>query len=851
MTRITDTNHKKTTKLGTFSGVFTPSILTILGIILFLRLGFVVGSAGLGKALLIMAIANLISILTSFSLAAIATNMKIKGGGDYYLISRTLGVEFGGAIGIVLFLAQSVSIAFYCIGFGEAVSAILPFSGPAFSPQIIAFFALLFLFVLAWIGADLATKFQYIVMVFLVLALVSFYSGGIQQWDTELLFQNWTAGHSSTGFWILFAIFFPAVTGFTQGVSMSGELEDAGKSLPMGTFMAVSVSILVYFSIAVIFAASNPLEVLTGDYGAMKKTSSFGFLIDAGVIAATLSSAMASFLGAPRILQSLAQDKIFFFLNFFAKGAGAGNNPRRGVLLSFLIGIIVILIGQLDLIARIVSMFFLISYGLLNYATYFEAATLNPSFRPRFRWYHKRISLAGFLACVSVMLAIDIKTGIAASAILFAIYQYLKRTTGPARWADSQRSYHLQKVRSNLLAAQEDIQHPREWRPYILALSNDTDGLKELLFFSELIEGGSGMTTAVRLINGSEYQMPRLRKTYLDELKKTLAAGKHHAFPLILSFADAENDISTLLQSYGIGPIKANTVLVNHIEISDDNLRNNPLLDYREHLRLSLRSGCNIVLLKNKTRDTPPSLPLGKDPEKRIDVWWGNDNTSRLMLLMAYLITRNNEWESSEIRLLATHYDRDNQENMEALSKIMEDVRIPASPSIILGLDPETIIETSKDADLVFLPVSLKDNDMFIFSRFNTREILPKLNTTAMVRAASRVDLDADPEEGKVHELTLIYDALKHAEKRAALAEKLAALAVVAAEEKMKAIHIEKETPDPDLEKKIRQMLETRKLAATAEQKAKKEKAKLLAVTQKAEEQGIETNTQKEKQDLE
>ena len=159
--------------LGTFPGVFTPSVLTILGIILFMRLGYVVGNAGLGQALMIICLANAISVLTTFSLSAIATNLKVKGGGDYYLISRTLGVEFGGAIGIVLFLAQSVSIAFYCIGFGEALSGLLPWSGKAL-PQIVAALAVSLLFIFAWMGADWATRFQYAVMSILAAALISF-----------------------------------------------------------------------------------------------------------------------------------------------------------------------------------------------------------------------------------------------------------------------------------------------------------------------------------------------------------------------------------------------------------------------------------------------------------------------------------------------------------------------------------------------------------------------------------------------------------------------------------------------------------------------------------------------------
>ena len=204
--------------LGTFAGVFTPSILTILGIILFLRLGFVVGSAGLGPALLILCLANGISILTSVSLSAIATNLKVKGGGDYYLISRTLGIEFGGAIGIVLFLAQSVSIGFYCIGFGEVLAYQNPLQVKA-APQIIAAAAVSFLFIFAWLGADWATRFQYVVMSILVVAIVSFFIGGLLKWDAALLSRNWAPAGFDIDFWALFAIFFLLLARISSGMA--------------------------------------------------------------------------------------------------------------------------------------------------------------------------------------------------------------------------------------------------------------------------------------------------------------------------------------------------------------------------------------------------------------------------------------------------------------------------------------------------------------------------------------------------------------------------------------------------------------------------------------------------------
>ncbi|MCU0605518.1 MAG: amino acid permease, partial [Desulfobacterales bacterium] len=519
-------------KLGTFGGVFTPSVLTILGIILFLRLGFVVGSAGPMKALVIIGIANAISVLTSISLSAVATNLRVKGGGDYYLISRTLGVEFGGALGLVLFLAQSVSIAFYCIGFGEAVAALA--GQAAVTSQRVAVAAVALLLVLAWKGADVATRFQYVVMAFLTGALASFYAGGFMRWDGALAAANWSAADGGLGFWVLFAIFFPAVTGFTQGVSMSGDLKDPARSLPLGTFLAVGISILVYFSVAVLFAGALPLDVLREDYNAMKQVAVWGVLIDAGVVAATLSSAMASFLGAPRILQSLAGDRVFPVLTFFEKGYGAGNNPRRAVVLSGAIALATIAAGNLNVIASVVSMFFLISYGLLNYATYFEAKTGSPSFRPRFRYFHKRLSLAGALACLGVMLAVDPAIGVLAVSVIFAVYQYLRRTAGPARWADSQRSYHLQQVREHLKGMAEDPEHPRDWRPHILAFSNDPERRQRLLRLADWIAGRSGFVTAVRVVEASGGRMLALQAEAEAELRRDIARQGSSAFPRVV-----------------------------------------------------------------------------------------------------------------------------------------------------------------------------------------------------------------------------------------------------------------------------------------------------------------------------
>ncbi len=750
--------------LGTFAGVFTPSVLTILGIILFLRLGYVVGSAGLGRALIIIALANTISVLTSFSLAAIATNLKVKGGGDYYLISRTLGLEFGGAIGIVLYLAQSISVAFYCIGFAEALSAMIPFSH-RFLPQIIAFAAVSFLFIFAWQGADWATRFQYVVMAILGAALLSFFIGGVIHWNSENIIHNWSSSESGPGFWILFAIFFPAVTGFTQGVSMSGDLKDPGKSLPLGTFLAVGISILVYFGAAIIFSASLPNDVLAGDYKSMDRIAIWEFLINAGVIAATLSSAMASFMGAPRILQALAGDKIFPFLNPFAKGFGPSGNPRRCVLLSALIAFATIGLGKLNVIAPIVSMFFLISYGLLNYATFFEARSASPFFRPAFKWYNSKISLAGFIACLGVMLAIDLISGLFAISVLFAIYQYLRRTNRQTRWADSRRSYYLQRVRDNLIQAASEPEHPRDWRPQLLVIADNSSDIISPLKFASWIEGGSGLTTAVRILEGEGLKVLKSRDKAEAELIKTINENHLKAFPLAITAPTIKTGINILVQTFGIGPVKANCILFNWHDPTYSGIPGIGEFKYVSNLRVAFKLGCNLLIIDS---EDPFWNSLDEIPgnERRIDMWWQDNATGRLMLLLAYLMTRDDLWDGSKIRVLAVG-DQENEENkIEDLKKYLVEVRIEADPEIVIINDIEAIAKTSQKSHIIFLPFKLSGNKISSIINCSINDLIERLPVTILVSASEDIDLEAEPEEGKAHDMAEAVDHLTESEER-------------------------------------------------------------------------------------
>ena len=434
-------------------------------------------------------------------------------------------------------------------------------------------------------------------------------------------------------------------------------------------------------------------------------------------------------------------------------------------------------LGKLNIIAPVVSMFFLISYGLLNYATFFEARADSPSFRPRFRWYDKRFSLAGALACLTVMLAIDVTAGVVALAILFGIYQYLKRTSGPARWADSRRSYHLQRIRANLLAAAEEPEHPRDWRPQLLLFSVDSHRRKRLLQFAEWLEGDTGFTTVVRILEGEGAKMLKLREEAEKELRQDIADSDSEAFPLVIVAPSLIQGIQTLVQGYGIGPLKANTILLNWFEHQPTtNLGIRQIL-YGRRIKTAFRLGCNIIVLDANDKEwthLESSIPAG---ERRIDVWWGDDASSHLMLLLAYLMTRSQNWADATIRVLTQKFEHTPEQALENLRLKLEDFRIEAQPKVISDVSAETIAAYSMDAALVFLPFRLKGNQPFDPFDRPIEEILNSLPITALVLAAEDIILEAEPEAGKAAERATALDALADAEKRVRATEKDAAAA--------------------------------------------------------------------------
>ena len=345
--------------LGTFGGVFTPSILTILGVIMYLRFGWVVGNAGLIGTLLIVTISTSITLLTALSVCAIATDKVVRAGGAYYMISRSLGIETGGAVGISLYFAQAVSVALYTIGFAESLvkakinifSFSLNFADLGLNQTYVALAVTIIVGILAITSAELAIKAQYFIMAAIVISLIMFALGSPLPGVEPQMFS--APPETALPFWTVFAVFFPAVTGIMAGVNMSGDLKDPVKSLPRGTLAAVGTGYVIYMLLPIILAMrADSANLVDPNVFVMQRTAlkGFGFTMLLGVWGATLSSAIGSILGAPRVLQALARDGVLPPLfSFLGKGHGKDDEPRNGTWVSLGIAIAAVCVGDLNL----------------------------------------------------------------------------------------------------------------------------------------------------------------------------------------------------------------------------------------------------------------------------------------------------------------------------------------------------------------------------------------------------------------------------------------------------------------------------------------------------------------------
>jgi len=384
---------------------------------------------------------------------------------------------------------------------------------------------------------------------------------------------------------------------------------------------------------------------------------------------------------------------------------------------------------------------------LLNYATYYEAKANSPSFRPTFGFYDRRISLVGGIACLATMLAIDIAAGLVASAVVFALYQFLAARAPAVRWADSRRSYHLREVRDHLLAAAREPAHPRDWRPQLLVFSADTTRRARLLRFADWIGGGSGLAATVQVIEGSGLAVLERREEMIKTLRDEIAAAESDAFPLVVTAPELDTALATIVQAAGIGPIKANTVLANWIEGVPAVLGDAAIGRYGRNLRTAFRLGVNVIVLD---ADSNEWSVLSQIPPKdrQIDVWWRDNKTGELMLLLTYLMTRHEDWSEAKVRVLAApRANESTEDRLKSLTDFLKEVRINAEPVVVEEAHVEDVVRHSAQTPIVFMPFGVHGGRFFHPFGGEVTELIPKLQIVAMVLAAQDVDLDADPDE--------------------------------------------------------------------------------------------------------
>ncbi|NMM49818.1 APC family permease [Marinigracilibium pacificum] len=707
----------KIKKFGTFAGVFTPSILTILGVIMYLRLPMIVGTAGLWYTLGIILVAHIISASTGLSVSSIATDKKVEAGGTYYIISRSLGLPIGGTLGIALFVGLSFSTSLYLIGFSESLLSYFDLPTDINTIRITGSIALFAVTAITFISTSLAIKSQFFIMAAIALSLVSIFVGNDAHETTQTVFEPLSG---EVSIMLLFGIFFPAVTGFEAGVSMSGDLENPKKSIPVGTIAAIVFGLVAYVLIASFFAFTVDAEELANNPNVLFDISWIPELVIAGIWGATISSALGSILGAPRILQATAIDKITW--SWFGKGTGEANEPRNALILTFIIAELGILIGELDVIARIVSIFFITTYGFINLSCAFEKLT-SADFRPQFKipaW----VSILGALACLVVMIQLDLTAMIGAVVILGGIYVYFRRKQMVLESGDSWSGVWSSLVKSGLQNLTQKQEHSRNWRPNSLVFSGSENQRKHLIELGTAISGRLGIMTAFELKeDGKPIRIPN------DcEWKETTESGNGY-FRYTVDCSRVYEGMDDLIRVYGFSGVRPNTVLMGWTA-DEDNKE-----DFRKLVETIYEQDMNGVWLNyNKSK--------GFGRKKFIDLWWrgkGKDLTFHFSLLRH--LQSSPGWKDVKIRVLAISQTHDQDEKLYSLLKsTLEKFRLDYKIKIIDNSlenapSPEIMERESKNVDLVI--IGLDEDEIGKEEHFIKNHLLTKRLGTSIITLPS------------------------------------------------------------------------------------------------------------------
>ncbi|XP_076039527.1 bumetanide-sensitive sodium-(potassium)-chloride cotransporter-like isoform X2 [Oratosquilla oratoria] len=597
-------------KQGWIKGVLIRCLLNIWGVMLFLRLSWVTGQAGILEGLLVVTCGNVVTVLTSLSMAAIATNGQIKGGGTYYMISRSLGPEFGGAIGAIFSFANAVACSMYVVGFCESLSSLLSenglqiFDGGINDGRLVGSLILVVLLVICVLGGmEWEARAQIFLLLVLLLAMIAFVIGvfvgplnddevsrGFVGLSSDLGWENFYSDYRFSegkmqNFFTVFAIFFPACTGILAGANISGDLKDPSGAISKGTLLAIVITYFSYLLFVVLTgctvtrdASGNVTEIadlsflnctgrecnygLHNSFQVMELVSVFGPIIYAGCFAATLSSAMASLVSAPKVFQALCNDYLFPYIHVFARGYGKNNEPFRAYGLTFIIALAFILIGELNSIAPIISNFFLAAYALINFSTFHASLQRVPSWRPDFKYYNMWLSLVGAILCTAVMILIEWWTALLTGAIIFILYLVIHYRKPDANWGSSTQAQTYNEALGSVIALGGLEDHVKTYRPQLLVLAGAPRDRPPLLHFANTITKNMSLLVVGHYLK--DPAPPRVKRRLTDTSTRWLQHNKIRAFYAVADGPSVYDAARSLMANVGLGKLKPNVVLMGY-----------------------------------------------------------------------------------------------------------------------------------------------------------------------------------------------------------------------------------------------------------------------------------------------
>jgi len=671
--------------------VYFTAISTILGAILFLRFGFSVGTLGFWGTVLIIMLGHLVTIPTALAISELATNKKVEGGGEYYIISRSFGLNIGGTIGIALFMAQTISVAFYVIAFTEAFSFFFVWMedthGILLPRQAVSIpvMTLLSILILSR-GANLGIRALYWVVGIMFIALLLFFIGTPEKPSGESYWNANATLRDMDSFFVVFAIVFPAFTGMAAGVGLSGDLRQPAKSIPFGTVAATATGMIVYILVSLKLAISADPDNLANNQLVMSDIARYGsIVIPLGLAASTLSSALGSIMVAPRKLQALANDATFpsTRVNSWLRAVRKKDNePVNSSLITILIAFPFVALGTINAVAEIISMFFMVTYGSLCLISFLNHFGSSPSYRPSFRskWY---ISLTGFLVAAWVMFRINTLYAVLAllliSLIYFIIHRYHKDRQGlEVIFANS--VFQINRDLQVFLQKEGGKKLAREWRPSIICISEQSFERKTAFNVMNWISHRYGFGTYLHLIKG--YYSKQTVEQARQELRKLIRLyGKrdNHAYIDTIISPSYTSAIAQAIQVPGISGMENNMVL---FEFDKENPSGLPGIV--ENYALVNAGGFDVCILASDKKAI--------NPANDIHIWIQSIDTenANLMILLGFIITGHPMWKGSSLRI----FEICNRENVEStkirMKQILREGRLPITEKSIEVIVPES-----------------------------------------------------------------------------------------------------------------------------------------------------------------